>query len=490
MIMKNFGKLTMLLITFMSLSFNSCGSSSSDSENSNVTPNSEYSGVTPDPEVSDDMTPAEQKTYLDKVGKEVLNLMPSQDFSAIGDLAKYIRKTYIQGKSDSWSNVENWAKDCFDAASQETGITDTEEEQNSYQGYEYTYVNIYTKIYTNYNALLIASNFTGHFTYTNGKWVRSNANDLQFSFTDQNGQPCELKLTTSGNVVPVHATEISDRTGYDYDSKTVGNIYYSYSNTYYDRTKLTIGVPENIVVTLTQNGSNVVQTTVKTSLSGITNEEFDISKSSLTCSTLIELNNGYKFDLSQVAYSGNKEAAVSFTMSNRNANLVTIGLSSNISGLPSCFITNKDELGEAISDNIDAAKGEVGVQVIGKVQVKGQFTNARKFYDYMENARDNDTDESQYKSYINQANSLVDLNMYYNGSSSKQAHVKLMPFQEQKYYGKSYWMSKPVLVFKDDTSYSTLSAFFSESDFKSLMDTFKSVANQYAKLIDEKIDWD
>ncbi len=489
--MKNFGKVTIGMLAFMIVSFISCGgdddstpAAQSDSGEVNESVTSQDEGVT------EKMSPVQQKAYLDKIGKEFMGMVPSGDFQAMADLARHIDKTYIDGKSRSWENVEKWAKDCFDAASQATGVIDTDEKENRYEGYEYTYVYIYKKIYTNYNALLIASNFTGHFTYTNGKWMRSDANDLQFLFTDQNGQLCELKLATSGNVVPVHATEITDRTGYDYENKTVGNISYGYSNSYYDRTELTIGVPENIVVTLTQNGSDVIKTTIKTNLSGINNEEFDISKSSLTFNALIELNNGYKLDLSQVAYSGNNQASVSFAMTKNGQNLITIGMSSSVSGLPSWTLSQIDELRSGDLENADALKGYVSFDLIGKAQIKGEFTNARKFYDYINSAKDNQYNEAQYKSYINQANSLVDLSLYYGGTSNKQASIKLEPFQEQKYYGRSYWVTEPIIQFYDGSSYSTFSAFFNETDFKGLIDTFKSVADQYAKLINEKISWD
>ena len=82
-----------------------------------------------------------------------------------------------------------------------------------------------------------------------------------------------------------------------------------------NRTKCTIGVPENIVVTLTQNGTELVKTTVKIDLASLSGENFDISKNSFTASTLVELSNGYKFNVSQVAYTGNQKCSVVYSMS-------------------------------------------------------------------------------------------------------------------------------------------------------------------------------
>ncbi len=467
----NFGKVTIGLLAFACIAFLSCGDDdNSSSEESQEGASVNGGGTT----VKDGMSPSDQKAYLDQVGKEFLNMLPASDFQALVDLGQHINKTYIDGKTDSWSEVEKWAKDAYDAATKATGQTTSETQYYSV-----------TKIYTHYNALLLASNFKGRFAYSNGKWYCADKNsDLQFDFTDQNGRPCVLKLTTSGNVVPVHASDLKDYQRYSYDPGT-GNY-----NDYYNLTHLTIGVPENIVVTLTQNGAEVVKTTVKTNLSGITNEEFDISKSSLTFSALVVLNNGYNFNVSQVSYTGNNQAAVSFIVSKGSQNLITIAMSSSVSGLPSWNMSAVEELRSDELEKADAKSGYVSFDLIGKVQVKGEFTNARKVYEYIEKAGDNDDSEATYKSYINQVNALIDMSVYYDGNTSKQATVKLEPFQEQKYYGKSYWVVEPVIMFYDGSSYSTFSAFFNETDFKSLIDSFKSVADQYANLINERIDWD
>ncbi len=45
------------------------------------------------------------------------------------------------------------------------------------------------------------------------------------------------------------------------------------------------------------------------------------------------------------------------------------------------------------------------------------------------------------------------------------------------------------MCFFDGSSYSTFEAFFNEEDFKKVIDTFKALADNYANLIDEKIEW-
>lgn len=476
---KNYLKLMAVLFTaIMSVGFVSCGSDDKDDPSDPETP------ITPvEPTADNAMTSAEQKEYLETVALEFMDMMPSSDFREIAELGKFIGDNY--GDDYDWDSVEDWAEDAFDAAREALGTKTTESETEKWGSYTYKY----NYIYTNYKALLMASNFTGHFTARNGRWVLEKASDLQFIFTDKRGQQCVLKLETSGSVKKVYAFNIDDWKDYDWDS----NGYTYTSNEYYDRTQCTIGVPEKVVVTLTQAGSQVVKTTVKIDLGSISGEEFDISKNSITVSALTELNNGYKIDVSKVAYTANTNASFAFTMSKNGTSLVTMGASADVNDIPSVNVSAfSSESFDEDDYDFDKANGKnayVKLDILGKVQIQGTLTDIRKFADYLEEADDNDREEKTYKSYINQANALADVNLFYDGKNVKQATVKLEPFADESWNGRTYWEVEPVLYFYDGSSYSTFEAFFNEKDFKKVIDTFKTLANKYADLVDERIDW-
>lgn len=436
-----------------------------------------------EPEKEETMSSAKQKEYLETVALDFMEMMPSSDFREIAELGKYMADTY--GEDYDWDSVGDWAEDIFDAAQQALGTTTTETETEKWGGYTYKY----NYVYTNYKAVLLASNFTGHFTAMNGGWKLTKANDLQFIFKDKYGSECVIKLETSGNIKKVHAFDIDD--WQDYDWQENGNTYIS--NDYYDRTQYTIGVPEKIVVTLTQGGSQVVKTTVNVNLGSIANEEFDISKNSLTVSALVELNNGYKFDVSQAAYTANSKASASFTMSKNGKALVTAAVSADISGIPSCnvsaFSGENFDIDDYDTDDANAKNAFVKLDILGRVQMQGTLSDVRKYADYLEDADDYDDDEANFKSYINLANGLTDINLFYDGKATKQATIKLEPFIDETWNGETWWTTEPVLFFYDGSSYSTFEAFFNETDFKKVIDSFKKLANKYADLIDEHIEW-
>ena len=424
-----------------------------------------------EPSKNEAMTPLEQKEYLDLIARGFMDKTPASDFNEISKLCNHISNTYTDNYD--WDEVGDWGSEIFESLKESLGTTDKEQEKYSWGEYNY--------IYTNYKALVMASNFKGQFKAIGNKWELSKADDLQFIFSDQYGKECVLKLVTSGNVKKVFIGNIDEWVDYNYD---YSNDYYI-SNDYYDRTQLTVGVPENIVVTLTQGGSQVVKVTVKLNIGDLSNDKFDLSKNQLTASTLVELNNGYKFNVSQVAYNGNNKTSVSFDMSKNGESLASVAFSSDISGIPSCNIDAmvSGNIDEEDFNNSNMKNVYVKLDIMGKLQIQGTLSDVRKFTDYINEADDNDDDEKTFKSYVNQANSLANFNLFYDGKSTKQATVTLEAFEEESWNGMKYWYMEPMLNFYDGSSYSTFDAFFNDKDFKSVIDAFEKLADNYASLI-------
>lgn len=424
-----------------------------------------------EPSKNEAMTPLEQKEYLDVIARGFMDKTPASDFNEISKLCNHISNTYTDNYD--WDEVGDWGSEIFESLKESLGTTDKEQEKDSWGEYNY--------IYTNYKALVMASNFKGQFKAIGNKWELSKADDLQFIFSDQYGKECVLKLETSGNVKKVFIGNIDEWV--DYKSNSTDDYYIS--NDYYDRTQLTVGVPENIVVTLTQGGSQVVKVTVKLNIGDLSNDKFDLSKNQLTASTLVELNNGYKFNVSQVAYNGNNKTSVSFDMSKNGESLASVAFSSDISGIPSCNIDAmvSGNIDEEDFNNSNMKNVYVKLDIMGKLQIQGTLSDVRKFTDYINEADDKDDDEKTFKSYVNQANSLANFNLFYDGKSTKQATVTLEAFEEESWNGMKYWYMEPMLNFYDGSSYSTFDAFFNDKDFKSVIDAFEKLADNYASLI-------
>lgn len=384
------------------LSLSSCGDDNSGTEDPDVPDQP----ITPDkPSEENAMSPTDQKERMDNIARAFMSMTPASDFKNYADLINYVDETYDECNYD-WDNVNSWARNSWEAIRKATGNKTTKK----YDDYA-------SVVYTEYTALALASNFTGHFRANNGTWVKESgkANDLQFTFTDQNAQTCVLKLETSGNVKKVYVANFEEWT--DYDSDT-----YKWCD-YYDRTKCTIGVPENIVLTLTQNGTK----------------------------------------------------------------LATVSIAGDISGIPSCnveaFSKGDFDFDDYNTDNATAKNALIKIDILGKLQLQGVVKDVRKYSEYMDKAYDNETDENKFKQWVNSANELTQINLFYDNTSVKQAEMKLESFADSDWGGYTYWEMEPVLVFFDGSSNSMFDVFFNDTDFKQTINAFEDLIDRYENLI-------
>lgn len=121
---------------------------------------------------------------------------------------------------------------------------------------------------------------------------------------------------------------------------------------------------------------------------------------------------------------------------------------------------------------------------MGKVQIQGRLSDVVKFADYLETAYDYEENERMFKSYINQANALGSIYLYYNNTEVKQADVIMEAFVDGTWNGSTYWIAEPVLKFYDGSSYSTFEAFFNDVDFKTTIRVFENLIDDYADMFE------
>ncbi len=128
----------------------------------------------------------------------------------------------------------------------------------------------------------------------------------------------------------------------------------------------------------------------------------------------------------------------------------------------------------------EAGQASVSVNVLGKVQVRGTVSNIDDFIKYCNEAEDNRRDETTFKDWINKANALVDLNVYYNNSSASSAQCKMLASAYRAYDG-TRWEAAPALFFNDGTSYS-FESFFDENTFRHVTDNFETLMEDFEDL--------
>ena len=425
------------------------------------------------------LTPDEQKSYLDQVGKAFMTEFQSTNFDNLIDLVNYAYEKY--GDDYDWDNVESWADDAYDALIKtERGKTLVDENEwtyDEYQGYdEVTGESIYKTITYRYfyyeditEVIYTASAFKGHFVAENGKWTQTAADDLQFSFSDQNGKPCVLSVTTSGKTE--NAFFGDDYKGYDRNRKE--NEDGSYTSEYIDIIdKIIVAVPEHITVTLTQDGKEVIKSEINTDLSIASSTEYDFSKDKFNVTTTTVID-GYTFEVSKASFSNqDKKAESTFKLKKGDVKLLEYSIKAN---------------GEIVNEgddeyDVESLDTEISIDILGKVQIKGTSKDGDKLMDLLDEAEENDDNETVYKEKIAAANALINYGMYFDGGDTKQLEVVMEPFEEETWGGKTYWDYDLLIQFADGTK-NAFDDFFIKANFYNVNNLWDDMSDDYENKI-------
>ena len=177
-------------------------------------------------------TPEQQKIVLEETAVALVDEMAASNFENVADLAEYLVEEYSEDNYD-YSNIEEWAEECYDALARTFVKTEVEGE------WSWGWIHFYD----HYKVVCAASNFTGKFEAvkdTMGMWQYTEADDLSFHVQDAQGKPCVLRLATSGQTKLVHLEE------YDWVYDSYGN---EVDTTCYDVNHWYVHLPEVLDIT-------------------------------------------------------------------------------------------------------------------------------------------------------------------------------------------------------------------------------------------------
>ena len=430
----------------------SCGD---DDDDPIEKPNTPDTPTPSNPQGDKKLNSTEQKEKLETIAKAFMAEVNANNFTSLKNLASYCYNHYIDNDDFDNDVVSEWFEDALQAAAGDPVKTKNEKYGNWIESRKM------------YNRVIALSNFTGHFTAQSKSWKKETAEDLQFNFTDQDGKKCNITVAHSGDVKKAYITDTEDWYDWDYDSNK--GEYTEYVNEY----KEYVMVPEHITITLTQNGSKVIETVVNIDHSAFTGPEVDLSKDGLVTNVIAKIAD-FTWEVQRAEYSAKShKASITGYMKKGSTTLATF--QAEAGGLD---ITNE-------SFN-DARQATISFDLLGQMQIKATCSNVKKYAELIDQAEENDENGPLFKSYINQANELTDIDVYYDKGSVRQAKMKLMTFEEKSYWSSySYWDYEPVIYFDDNTSYSTFNAYFNESDFRSVIDTFESLIRGYENLFED-----
>ena len=417
------------------------------------------------PSITPPASGIDDKAFLELTATTFAQQFKANDFRNIAEL--------VRGAKDyDASEVEEWFDDCWKAMSTALGEPQTETQVYNYDEYQYTYV--YN--YVDYKTLIKASLFTGHFTIVDGKWNRTPASDLQFTFADRFGNPCVARLTTSGNTKEVH---IIDEEMWEQISRTVTDEYhYRYEYVEGER-QLFAEIPEHISLTFTQGSNTLVNVKADIDVNGIKSTEWDLSRDAISAKAIAQVNN-YTIQASRAVYDPSDGAHAVVKISRGGDVLLYGGVDAK--GYADLRYGEDFDIDDIDTSTFGAAN--FTFNLMGWLQIKGTINSIHSLARALQNADENDTNEQEFKRYIDRANNQMDCQFYYRGEVYSRGTLAIEPYVEEYWNGNEYWSYEPIITFASDGSSYAFETYFTEDVFPNATNTFRNIVDDFLDLYD------
>lgn len=372
----------------------------------------------------------DQKKRIESVASELMAKVNSDDYKNLNNIYQVIYDA-------NGEQVDDWAQAAAEACKQ-PGSTNT-----------------------NLKYLYTAANFTGRFALSHGVWVKTDdkIDYLEFTGKDEAGKTFALTLKTSGKQTPIH-----------HDSFDDDDVDYIWSESEYDydrvetHTRNAFTLPQNISLTLTQDGKKVAGAEVVSNVTIASGEEVDLTRDKVDVSATAMVND-ITVKVEKAAFNAGTDASTKVTVTKGSETLVAAQAQAE---------------GKVTESDATIGKGNFVINVLSKMRIEGKTDNGAELDRYLNLADKNDEDESLFKKYVAKANEQLDVKIFFDNSKNSSASIVLYPLEENDYYG-SYWYYEPYFAFNDGTKYS-FEEYFEEGTFKSVVTQFNNLLESFADL--------
>lgn len=375
-----------------------------------------------------EMSAAEAKQSLESTAQELLGKVKASDFKEFQDLKEGIQ--YYEDDA-----VSDWFEAAIDACTISASDND-------------------------YKYLFKAANFVGEFELKDGVWKQNKkgGDHLSFIFPDVKGNKYNITLKASSEGTEIHHNCFDYQDAYyKYD--------YRYDNYVYveEKEEFRFIMPKQIDVTLTRNSE--AKATVSITSSVKTGKEVDLTKDEVDITTKATVGT-YQVYVSKAAFKTGKNAEAKAVISKADETLVTIQASASGN----------------IDNNLEGTIGKASllVDVLGKAKVVATIQDVDMFLENLDKADQHEGNQSLFEQYIDNANKLLDAQLYLNNSSKSCAKAYLAAYEEG-YGSYKWWDTELWIQFADDSKYS-YAQYFKGDKFKSVVDKVQEIADDFVHM--------
>ena len=359
---------------------------------------------------------------------------------------------------------------------------------------------------SDYSLLFSNKTFTGHFILKDGMWVKNaEADDLQLSYSDPSGVPCVLKITTSSDVKPTSLPLegflkdgedsymarhfASEEDGEDESSSVLPGISSLLKNLMENVKLINLEVPAKTSIELVYGGSTMMSTDIQvdhSSMGSTLFEGFMMDISTKFYKGVLDKSGSGVFELclKNTGYKPGLGINVDFAIKKNDSQLISLKL--NAPGTLNLGARKALLSRRAFADNLGSNLGleslNVELDVMGKAQVKGGISDINTLLTMLSAMQDADEiNEATVKVGLEMVNQLVNVDLYYDGSSVPAAKLNLLPAYDE---AEGEWTAKPYINFTGDNSSCSVKEFFTAENFSDVAQAAMTIADEVSGLIE------
>lgn len=370
------------------------------------------------------VTAAQAKQSLDRTSQELLSKISANEFE------EYKQMLDVD-VSDKAGVIQDWFEACVEACEIKANPD---------------------------NHLWNAANFVGEFELQQGTWVQTKkgGDHLSFIYHDAQQKKCVITLKASAEATEIHHSVFDDE---DWEWTGSQEIVTRYENRFM--------LPKQIDITATREGKNMGTVSVTSQVK--TGKEVDLSKDEVDVTSVVTIG-AFKAEVKKAVYKAGKTAEAKVVFSKNGEELITLEGNGNGNITPS---GEKSEFGQI----------NITMNILGKAKFVYKILDGNLYYNNLNKAYDNDSDESMFKLFVENANKQVDAKLYLDGAASPAAKIYLAPYLAEDYGTYKYWDYEYWLEFTDGSKYS-YEDYFNEQQFKTVSDKIQSLIDDFKNLFD------
>ena len=381
-----------------------------------------------------------QKLKLEQVATKLMDMFPADEYEDMMELSKVMYShcdRYFTDEDYDWSDLEDAGEDI-------AGTLYDEKQKGEYK-WQYTYT-------------LFLSNCTGIVTLD-----KNEASDItKVIIKDVDGEDWEAVVTPK-RLKKVFLGEFLE-TYYDYYEDI------EYTDVY----NVTVEIPASLSLEVKRNGRFFAEVEVKFDYE-VSKDGVDIEKDQIGVEAEIKIDD-LALTLKNASYDAST-GKVEFSQSLRKDDYFIF--SQSLKGKAELEY-DEDEDGYVYIEDWDG-EVEVELNVLGELQIKGTCRDLNKLSGYLEDEYDSEKDCEKAAERVT---GLVDLGVYYDGTSTRQASVEFDPVVEDNGYGDEFYWIEPVLVFGDGSRYFFYD-YFDDRIFDDLVEDFEDFIYDYEDMVED-----